>query len=76
MALVPWSVIRAILVAVAIAAPVPVLWRRSSEKRLTWTTAIIVGAWLFALTIVLVGDIPSRLLYWFDANHTALAASR
>ena len=73
MALIPWSTIRAILVAVAVAAPLPYVWRKSSEKRLTWTTAVIVGSWLFAITIILVGDIPSRLLYWFDANHTALA---
>ena len=73
MDLVPWSTIRAILVGVAIAAPLPYIWRKSSEKRLTWVTAVIIGSWLFALTIVLVGDIPSRLLYWFDANHTALA---
>ena len=71
MALVPWTVVRALLVAVAIAAPLPRIWR--SEKKLTWTSAIIIGSWLFALTIVLVGDVPSRLLYWFDANHTALA---
>ncbi len=73
MALIPWSTIRALLVAVAVAAPLPYVWKKSSEKRLTWTTAIIVGSWLFAITIILVGDIPSRLLYWFDANHTALA---
>jgi len=73
MALIPWSTIRALLVAVAVAAPLPYVWKKSSEKRLTWTTAIIVGSWLFALTIILVGDVPSRLLYWFDANHTALA---
>jgi hypothetical protein len=69
--MIPWSAVRAILVAVALLLPLPAILR--SEKKLTWTKAVILGAWLIAITIILIGDVPSRILYWFDANHSPLA---
>jgi hypothetical protein len=69
----PWPVVRALLVAVALILPLPAVLRRKDQK-LTWATAILLGAWLFAITIVLVGDVPSRILYWFDSTHADLAA--
>jgi hypothetical protein len=45
-----------------------------SDKKLTWTSAVLLGGWLTAITVVLLGDVPSRLLYWFDETHSTLAA--
>jgi hypothetical protein len=70
----PWSVVRALLVALAIALPLPYVLRKSHETKLTWTQAVVLGAWLLAGTIVLIGDVPSRLLYWFDSTHALISA--
>jgi hypothetical protein len=49
--------------------------RRASKRnqKLTWASAVVLGSWLLAITTVLIGDVPSRILYWFDANHATLA---
>ena len=67
----PWNVVRALVVGLALAAPGIFVWR--SKRRLTWASAIIVGSWLVAVTVVLLGDVPSRILYWFDEVHAPLA---
>lgn len=67
----PYGVLRVLIVAVALALPLVFVVR--SNKKLTWTTAILLGSWLTAITVVLLGDVPSRILYWFDAQHTPLA---
>ncbi len=67
----PWNVVRALVVGLALAFPVVFAWR--SNRRLTWASAIIVGSWLVAVTVVLLGDVPSRILYWFDEVHAPLA---
>jgi hypothetical protein len=67
----PDGVLRALLVGAAMAIPIPFLWR--SKKRLTWATAVMVGIYLTGLAIVLLGDVHSRILYWFDQEHTPLA---
>jgi hypothetical protein len=69
--MVPWSVIRAFLVGVAIILPLPAVLR--SKRKLTWSTAVLLGGWLIAITIVLIGEVPSRILYWFDQAHSPLA---
>lgn len=69
--MIPWDVIRAFLVAVALILPLPLVLRR--ERKLTWTTAVLLGSWLLAISLILIGDVPSRLLYWFDSNHAMLA---
>jgi hypothetical protein len=69
--MVPWNVFRSFLVAVALILPLPGLLR--SKRKLTWTSAVLVGSWLIAVTIILIGEVPSRILYWFDATHSDLA---
>jgi hypothetical protein len=68
----PWDVVRALLVAAALILPLPAVLRRKDDK-LTWATAILIGIWLLTITIVLIGDVPSRLLYWFDRSHADLS---
>ena len=73
MDLLPWGVIRALVVALVLASPVVIVWKRSLHTKITWAGAIIIGSWLTAVTVVLIGDVPSRLLYWFDQVHAPLA---
>lgn len=68
----PFGALRALIVAIALAVPLVFVVR--SKRKLTWTTAVLLGAWLLAVTIVLIGDVPSRILYWFDEQHSPLAA--
>jgi hypothetical protein len=72
--MIPWDVVRALLVAVALMLPLPAVLKRKDEK-LTWAKAILVGSWLLAISLVLIGDVPSRLLYWFDRSHEDLSAA-
>ena len=67
----PYGVLRVLIAAIVLALPLIFVVR--SNKKLTWTTAILLGSWLFAITVVLIGDVPSRILYWFDATHADLA---
>ncbi len=71
----PLDVLRALIVGMVLAFSLVVVVRRaeSRDQKLTWTTAILLGSWLFAITVVLLADVPSRLLYWFDAQHAPLA---
>lgn len=69
--MVPYGVIRALVVGIVLALPLVFVVR--SNRRLTWTTAILLGSWLVAITVVLLGDVPSRILYWFDEQHAPLA---
>lgn len=71
--LAPLGVLRALIVAFVLAAPLVIVWRRSLDKKITWTTAVLLGSWLTAVTVVLIGDVPSRILYWFDEVHAPLA---
>ena len=57
----------------AIVLALPLRLVLKSNRKLTWTTAILLGSWLIAITIVLIGEVPSRILYWFDATHAGLA---
>jgi hypothetical protein len=69
--MVPYGVLRALIVGIGLALPLIFVVR--SNKRLTWTTAILLGSWLISITVVLLGDVPSRILYWFDEQHAPLA---
>src|SRR5918996_2061379 len=71
--LLPLGVFRALIVAFVLAAPLVVVWRNKKDRKLTWTTAVLLGSWLTAVTVVLIGDVPSRILYWFDEVHAPLA---
>jgi hypothetical protein len=71
--LLPLGVFRALVVAFVLAAPLVVVWRNKKNRQLTWTTAVLLGSWLTAVTVVLIGDVPSRILYWFDEVHAPLA---
>lgn len=46
---------------------------RSTDRSATWTSAILLGLLLTTIGLLAIGDIPSRILYWFDANHEAIA---
>jgi hypothetical protein len=72
----PWSVLRAFLVGVAIIIPLPIVLRRARarDEKLTWTKAVLLGGWLIAISIVLIGEVPSRILYWFDSTHALISA--
>ncbi|MEX0874775.1 MAG: hypothetical protein WD646_09305 [Actinomycetota bacterium] len=65
----PLGVLRALIVAIVLAAPLVPVLRKGRDQKLTWTTAILLGSWLTAITVVLIGDVPSRILYWFDETH-------
>lgn len=69
--MIPWGAVRALVVALVIALPLVKVVR--SDRKLTWTTATLMGGWLTAITVILLGDVPSRILYWFDQNHATLA---
>lgn len=69
----PLGVLRALIVAIVLAAPLVPVLRRYKDTKLTWTTAILLGSWLTAITVVLIADVPSRILYWFDEVHAPLA---
>jgi hypothetical protein len=71
----PFGVVRALIVAVALIAPLVPIVRRAHEKdtKLSWAAAVLLGSWLTAITIVLIADVPSRILYWFDEVHAPLA---
>ena len=69
----PLGVFRALIVAFVLAAPLVIVWRNKKNRQLTWTTAVLLGSWLTAVAVVLIGDVPSRILYWFDEVHAPLA---
>ena len=71
--MIPWDVIRAVVVALVLASPLIVVVRNKKDRKITWTTAVLLGSWLTAITVILIGDVPSRLLYWFDTVHAPLA---
>src|SRR5688572_29716445 len=48
---------------------IPAVYAMKQDRRLTWAGAIGLGSTLFAATMLLVGDVPSRILYWFDARN-------
>lgn len=71
----PYGALRAMVVAIALIVPLVPVVRRAHDKniKLTWASAVLLGAWLTAITVVLIGDVPSRILYWFDEVHAPLA---
>jgi hypothetical protein len=71
----PISTLRALGVAVALTIPLVPLVRRAHDRgeKLTWVKAILLGSWLTAITVILIGEVPSRILYYFDQVHAPLA---
>jgi len=45
-----------------------------TERKLTWTTATLLGTVLTAIALLLLADVPSLIHYWIDAEHQALGA--
>lgn len=62
-----------IMVIVLVALSVPAIKIARSERRTTWTSAVLLGFLLVTIGLIAIGEIPSRMLYWFDANHEAIA---
>jgi hypothetical protein len=44
-----------------------------SEKRITWTQATLLATFIASITILAIGEFPSRFLYWFDQHNDRLA---
>ena len=61
------------LTAATLLLSVPLLWIARSDRRLTWTQAVLLGTYLTVIVTLLIAEIPSRFLYWFDAEHTNIA---
>ena len=58
-------------ISLVMAAPlIPIL---RSDRKLTWASAVLLGTLLTAVAIMLIGEVPSRILYWFDKSHASLA---
>lgn len=62
-----------IMVIVLVVLTVPAVKIARSDRSTTWTSAVLLGFLLVTIGLIAIGEIPSRLLYWFDANHEALA---
>jgi hypothetical protein len=61
------GILGSFLVAAVLAVPVLAVARR--PRRITWTAAVVLGTVLFAIGILLIADIPSRILYLFSSQH-------
>ena len=46
----------------------PPIVYRYTDRPMTWAKAIMLGFVLYALAIILLGQIPSYIIYWFDGN--------
>ena len=65
------GIIGSLVVAVVLSLPlIPVV---RSRRRLTWTGAIGLGTLISAISLILTAEIPSRILYLFDARHETWA---
>ncbi len=62
-----------VLFIVAVAMSIPLWWLARSNRRLTWTSAIGMATWLVVISTILIAEIPSQMLKWFDANYADLA---
>lgn len=62
-----------IMLGVVVVLSIPAVRIARSDRSATWTSAILLGTLLTTIGLLTIGDIPSRILYWFDANHEALA---
>jgi hypothetical protein len=60
-------------IALAVVIAVPLIGVVRGDRKLTWTTAVLLGVWLTAIALILLGEVPSRILYWFDTEHATLA---
>jgi hypothetical protein len=58
-----------LMLVVGIVLSIPLLRVARREDRLTWSGAILLGTWLTLVALIFIADVPSRMLYWFDANY-------
>ena len=45
---------------------------RVTDRPMTWTKAILIGLVIWALAIMLLGQLPSYIIYWFDGEVTRI----
>lgn len=69
----PEMLVIAILTALGLALCLPLIRISKSTKRLTWTNAVWLALLLYGITTILIAEMPSRFLYWFDAEHVNLS---
>lgn len=62
-----FGIIGALVLSVLLSIPVLVLAR--SDRKLTWAGAIGMGTLLVTVSMLLIAEIPSRILYLFSAQH-------
>ena len=41
---------------------------RYTDRPMSWTKAILVGTLIWVFVIIFTGQLPSWIIYWFDAN--------
>lgn len=41
---------------------------RVTDREMTWTTAILLGLFIWILLIIGTGQVPSYIIYWMDQN--------
>jgi hypothetical protein len=46
--------------------------QRYTDRPMTWTKAIVIGTLIWVFTIAFTGQLPSWIIYWFDANVATL----
>jgi len=63
----------ALITALSVLMALPLIRIARSDKRLTWTSAILLATLIGILVTLFIAEIPSRMLYWFDAEHGNIA---
>jgi nicotinamide riboside transporter PnuC len=43
-----------------------------TDRPMTWTKAIVLGLVIWTLAILILGQLPSWIIYWFDAEVTRI----
>jgi hypothetical protein len=61
------GIIRATVIGLALCIPIPAI--AMSKRRLSWVTAVLLGTYLVTVSLILIAEVPSRILYYFDARH-------
>ncbi|HVE92219.1 MAG TPA: hypothetical protein VNE62_07965 [Actinomycetota bacterium] len=56
----------------AILLALPLIPIARSERTLTWTSAILLATLIGIVVTLFIAEIPSRMLYWFDSEHTKI----
>lgn len=62
-----------VMFTLAILLSIPLARIARSEGQLTWAKAVALATLLTTIGLLLVGDVPSRIIYWFDATHESMS---